>query len=78
MSTGGGKGIEPAPPTKKAQGAGARVTLDTHVDVRVTREEHAAIKRRTTVLGVKPSTWARAVMRDALDERRHEVEALAA
>lgn len=54
------------------------MTLDTHVDVRVTREEHAAIKRRTTVLGVKPSTWARAVMRDALDERRHEVEALAA
>jgi hypothetical protein len=27
---------------------------------------------------VKPSTWARAVLRDALDERRHEVEALAA
>ncbi|WP_406708909.1 hypothetical protein QEV68_05425 [Trueperella pyogenes] len=68
-----------APPTKEETlGAGARVTLDSHLDVRVTREEHDAIKRRATVLGVKPSTWARAVMRDALDERRHEVEALAA
>lgn len=46
--------------------------------MRVTRDEHDAIKRRASVLGVKPSTWARAVMRDALDKRRHEVEALAA
>ena len=44
----------------------------------MTRGEHDAIKRRATVLGVKPSTWARAVLRDTLDERRHEVEALAA
>ena len=66
VSSGGGRMIEPAPPTQEEpQGAGKRVTLD-------------AIKRRATVLGVKPSTWARAVLRDALDERRHEVEALAA
>lgn len=71
--------IEPAPPTKEeAQGAGARVVLDSHLDVRMTRDEHDAIKRRARVLGVKPSTWARAVMRDALDERRREVEVLAA
>nr|WP_196819479.1 hypothetical protein [Schaalia sp. ZJ405] len=44
----------------------------------MTRKEHDAIKRRARVLGVKPSTWARAVLRDALDERRHEVEVLAA
>lgn len=68
-----------APPTKEeTPGAVARVTLDSHLDVRVTRGERDAIKRRATVLGVKPSTWARAVLRDALDSRRHEVEALAA
>lgn len=68
-----------APPTKEeAQGAVARVVLDSHLDVRMTRDEHDAIKRRASVLGVKPSTWARAVLRDALDVRRHEVEALAA
>ena len=79
VSSGGGSMIEPAPPTQEEpQGAGERVTLNAHLDVRVTRGEHDAIKRRATVLGVKPSTWARAVLRDALDERRHEVEALAA
>ena len=79
VSSGGGRVIEPAPPTQEEpQGAGERVTLNAHLDVRVTRGEHDAIKRRATVLGVKPSTWARAVLRDALDDRRHEVEALAA
>lgn len=79
VSSGGGRMIEPAPPTQEEpQGAGERVTLNAHLDVRVTHGEHDAIKRRATVLGVKPSTWARAVLRDALDERRHEVEALAA
>ena len=79
VRTGCKHGIEPAPPTQEeAQGAGARVTLNAHLDVRMTRKEHDAIKRRARVLGVKPSTWARAVLRDALDVRRHEVEALAA
>lgn len=79
VSSGGRRVIEPAPPTKEeAQGAGARGILDSHLDVRMTRDERDAIKRRASVLGVKPSTWARAVLRDALDERRHEVEALAA
>ena len=79
VSSGGRRVIEPAPPTQEEpQGAGERITLNAHLDVRVTRGEHDAIKRRATVLGVKPSTWARAVLRDALDERRHEVEALAA
>ncbi len=59
-------------------GADARVMLDAHLDVRVTRGERDAIKRRATVLGVKPSTWARAVLRDALDSRRHEEGALVA
>lgn len=79
MSSGGRRMMEPAPPTQEeTQGAGERVTLNTHLDVRVTRGEHDAIKRRATVLGVRPSTWARAVLRDALDQRRHEVEILAA
>ncbi|MGV9216361.1 hypothetical protein [Arcanobacterium canis] len=77
--SGGRRVLEPAPPTQEGtQGAGECVTLNAHLDVRVTRGEHDAIKRRATVLGVRPSTWARAVMRDALDERRREVEALTA
>lgn len=68
-----------APATEETtQGADARVILDTHLDVRMTRSEHDAIKRRADVLGVKASTWARAVLRDALDARCHEVEVLAA
>ena len=59
-------------------GADARVILDAHLDVRMTRTELAAIKRRARVLGVKASTRVRAVLRDALDARRHEEEALAA
>ncbi|ALD74756.1 hypothetical protein AN946_06455 [Trueperella pyogenes] len=46
--------------------------------MRLTPNELDAIKRRASVLGVKPSQWARAVLRDALDSRRHEVEVLAA
>lgn len=68
-----------APATKETtEGAGARVTLTSHIDVRVTPDELDAIKRRARVLGVKPSQWSRAVLRDALDSRRHEVETLAA
>lgn len=75
----GGTANATAPATEETtQGAGARVTLDAHLDVRVTRGEHDAIKHRADVLGVKPSTWARAVLRDALDARSHEVEVLAA
>jgi len=55
-----------------------RETLDSHLDVRVSHAERDAVRRRAKALGVKPSAWARAVLRDALDDRRHEVEALAA
>ncbi|WP_208320590.1 hypothetical protein [Actinomyces sp. ZJ308] len=54
------------------------MTLDAHLDVRVTQDEREAVRRRASTLGVRPSTWTRAILRDALDERRHEVEALAA
>lgn len=75
----GGTTNASAPATEETtQGADARVTLDAHLDVRVTRREHDAVKRHATVRGVKPSTWARAVLRDALDARSHEVEVLAA
>ena len=68
-----------APATEETtQGADARVILDAHLDVRMTCAELAAIKRRARVLGVKASKWVRAVLRDALDARRHEEEALAA
>ena len=60
------------------QGADARVILDAHIDVRVTRTEHDAVKCQAREFGVKPSTWVRAVLRDALDARSHAVEALAA
>lgn len=75
----GGTTNAAAPATEETtQGADARVILDAHLDVRMTRREHDAIKRRATVLGVKASTWARVVLRDALDARSHEEEALAA
>ena len=75
----GGKTNASAPATEETtQGADARVILDAHVDVRVTRTELDAVKREARKLGVKPSTWVRAVLRDALDARSHEEEALAA
>lgn len=75
----GGKTNASAPATEETtQGADARVTLDAHLDVRVTRREHDAVKRCADAFGVKPSTWARAVLRDALDVHSHEVEVLAA
>lgn len=79
MEEQGGTSNASAPATQETtQGADARVTLDAHLDVRVTRREHDAVKHCADVLGVKPSTWARAVLRDALDARCHEVEVLAA
>lgn len=75
----GGTTNASAPATEETtQGADARVTLDAHIDVRVTRTELGAVKREAREFGVKPSTWVRAVLRDALDARSHAVEALAA
>lgn len=75
----GGKTNASAPATEETtQGADARVILDAHIDVRVTRTELGAVKREARGFGVKPSTWVRAVLRDALDARSHAVEALAA
>lgn len=75
----GGKTNASAPATEETtQGADARVILDAHIDVRVTCTELDAIKREARKLGVKPSKWVRAVLRDALDARSHEEEALAA
>ena len=78
METGGITNASAPATEETTQGADARVTLDAHLDVRVTRREHDAVKCRADVFGVKPSTWARAVLRDALDARSHEVEVLAA
>ena len=75
----GGNTNASAPATEETtQGADARVILDAHIDVRVTRTELGAVKREAREFGVKPSTWVRAVLRDALDTRSHAVEALAA
>ena len=75
----GGNTNASAPVTEETtQGADARVILDAHIDVRVTRTELGAVKREAREFGVKPSTWVRAVLRDALDSRSHAVEALAA
>lgn len=75
----GGNTNASAPATEETtQGADARVILDAHIDVRVTRTELDAVKREAREFGVKPSTWVRAVLRDALDARSHAVEALAA
>lgn len=73
-----GRVTEPAPRCSSAGAVTPRETLDSHLDVRVSHAERDAVRRRAKALGVKPSAWARAVLRDALDDRRHEVEALAA
>lgn len=71
--------VESPTPTRNAAGdETSRETLNKHLDVRVSRAEHDAVRRRAQALGVKPSAWARAVLRDALDDRRSEVEALTA
>lgn len=62
-----------ATPVDTASAGGKRTS---HLDVRITPAERDAIKRRARVLGVTPSGWARAVLRDALDARRGEVEAI--
>lgn len=54
-----------------------RTRRDVSLDVRFTVLERAAIRDRARALGVKPSAWGRAVMLDALDSRRGEVEKLA-
>ena len=69
---------DPAPKCSSAGAVTSRETLDSRLDVRLSRAEHDAVRRRAKALGVTPSAWARAVLRDALDDRRHEVEALAA
>lgn len=51
-----------------------RGTRGVSMDVRLTVGEREAISNRAHVLGVKPSTWGRAVMLDALDARRGRVE----
>ena len=41
--------------------------------MRVSRADREAVDRRAQALGVKPTAWVRAVVRDALDDRRAEV-----
>ena len=43
---------------------------DVSIDVRVTKAEREAVRRRARRLGVKPSKWVRTVILDALDSRR--------
>lgn len=50
-----------------------RERLTAHLDVRLSRSEHGEVSQRAHSLGVKPSAWVRAVVRDALDSRRGEV-----
>ncbi len=64
------------PPQPLLHSGGAeteRETLDSHLDVRVSRADREAVDRRAQALGVKPTAWVRAVVRDALDDRRAEV-----
>ena len=68
-----GRAASPSSDSSAVGDAASRETLDVHLDVRVSRTERDAVRRRARSLGVKPSTWARAVLRDALDERRDHV-----
>lgn len=71
-----GRVSETAPTSNAAGAETTRETLDAHLDVRVSRVEQEAVRRRARALGVKPSGWARAVLRDALDDRRDELARL--
>ena len=68
-----GRVTEPAPKCSSARAVTPRETLDSHLDVRVSRADREAVDRRAQALGVKPTAWVRAVVRDALDDRRAEV-----
>ena len=68
-----GRVTEPAPKCSSAGAVTSRETLDSHLDVRVSRADREAVDRRAQALGVKPTAWVRAVVRDALDDRRAEV-----
>lgn len=66
-------------PTEESCDSGVstqRERLTAHLDVRLSRSERAEVSQRARALGVKPSAWARAVIRDALDSRRNEVQRL--
>ena len=53
-----------------------RERLTSHLDVRLSCSEHGEVSQRARALGVKPSAWVRAVVRDALDSRRSEVHSI--
>lgn len=63
----------PTPPSNAVGAEPVREALDSHLDVRVSRADREAVDRRARALGVKPTAWARAVIRDELDDRRAEV-----
>ena len=59
-------------PVEPRKGRRREVSLD----VRLTVADRDAIRRRSQLIGVKPSAWARAVMLDALDSRSAKVATL--
>jgi len=71
-----GRVSEPTSTSNAVGAETARETLDSHLDVRVSRADREAVDRRARALGVKPTAWARAVIRDELDDRRAEVALL--
>lgn len=71
-----GRVSEPTSTSNAVGAETARETLDSHLDVRVSRVDREAVDRRARALGVKPTAWARAVIRDELDDRRAEVALL--
>lgn len=79
-STGGGhersemSDTRPAGPSLLTQGGRERERKSVRMSVRLAGSERAAVARRARTLGVTPSAWVRAVVRDALDARRSEVE----
>lgn len=70
-----------APNTNDGHGVDEpQANRDVSIDVRVTKAEREAVRRRARRLGVKPSKWARTVILDALDSRRNglgQMEAVA-
>ena len=71
-----GRVSEATSPSNAVGAETVREALDSHLDVRVSRADREAVDRRARALGVKPTAWARAVIRDELDDRRAEVALL--
>lgn len=70
VPSGRGAGRSSGPSRRRTRGPIEAEPMDSRITIRMTGSERVAVEKRASVLRVKPSTWARAAMLDALDTRR--------